>query len=121
MTDYPKNNVTREGIITNMCYTWDHAWGAPFQPFEEIFSGQEIPEHLKGKGFGTSPEEKKELWDRMAQIFDNDIAPHMTFKNEDPSTLPTDQALQEAFDAFERQSEEIEKRLDRLEKAHKQS
>jgi len=69
---------TREDIITNMCYTWDHAYGAPFQPFTEIFGCDEkdLPEGAS-EGIGYTDEKRKALWNDMAQIFDNDIAPHM--------------------------------------------
>jgi hypothetical protein len=30
---------------------------------------------------GMSQAERKFLWDSMAQVFDNDIAPYMEFKN----------------------------------------
>jgi len=83
MTDYPKNMTTREGIITNMCYTWDHSWGAPFQPWTEAFgcTPDQLPEGTDpDSGLGYSPKQKKALWDQMAQIFDNDIAPAMKFK-----------------------------------------
>jgi len=51
-----------------MCLTWDHSF---FAPEQEIFPGVK---------FGLSKEEKQLLWNRMAQIFDNDIAPLMDFK-----------------------------------------
>ena len=31
---------------------------------------------------GVTEQERKAIWDTMAQIFDNDIAPYMEFKNE---------------------------------------
>lgn len=55
---------TREDIITSMCYTYDHAYG-----LEKDSWGQ-----------GYTPQERKALWDQMAQIFDNDILPNMEFK-----------------------------------------
>ena len=54
---------TREEIIYGMCLTWDHSFGAPQQ---EVFPGVI---------FGLTPEQKKALWNNMAQVFDNDIAP----------------------------------------------
>lgn len=69
-TQFPKNINTREGIITNMCYTWDHAFGMDKDP--EINGLQ-----LTG---GYTPEERQALWNRMAQIYDNDIAPFHTLK-----------------------------------------
>lgn len=64
MTTYSKNYSTRDGIITNMCYTWDHAFGMSKDEW----------------GQGYTNEERHALWNRMAQIFDNDIAPCMQFK-----------------------------------------
>ncbi len=65
------NAEARELIITNMCYTWRHDYGL---------------EKTVGTGFadtissGMTKEERESLWRQMAQIFDNDIAPHMEFK-----------------------------------------
>ena len=55
---------TREDIITSMCYTYDHSYG-----LEKDSWGQ-----------GYTLQERKALWDQMAQIFDNDILPNMEFK-----------------------------------------
>lgn len=61
--------LTRDQIITSMCYTWRHDYGLdaddnwPMTP-------------------GMTDKERRFLWDKMAQIFDNDIAPYMDFKNE---------------------------------------
>jgi len=52
---------TREDIITSMCYTWRHDFGAPVN---NDFSG-----------FGMTDEQRQSLWNQMAQIYDNDIAP----------------------------------------------
>lgn len=70
---------TREDIITSMCYTWDHSYGAPFQPFTEMFDCDEedLPEGASA-GIGFTDEDRKALWNNMAQVFDNDIAPWMT-------------------------------------------
>lgn len=81
MTDYPKNVKTREGIITNMCYTWRHDFGAPFQSWPEVFGlNAELPPGITTKGMGMTEEERAYLWKQMAQLFDNDIAPFMEFK-----------------------------------------
>jgi hypothetical protein len=61
---------SREEIINSMCLTWDHSYLAPRQ---EIFPG-----HV----FGLTDEQKQNLWNRMAQLFDNDIAPYMRFKKQ---------------------------------------
>jgi len=69
---------TREEIITSMCYTMRHDYGlgrpkdSPF-PFES----------------GLTDRERLALWNQMAQIFDNDIAPYMEFREWDSySDLP---------------------------------
>lgn len=64
-------NRTREEIINNMCLTWDHSYFLP-EPYS-----------VMGVTIGLTNEEKQLLWDRMAQIFDNDIAPNMEFKQGD--------------------------------------
>lgn len=69
---YPKNNLTREGIITNMCYTWDHSFGLTRDP--------DSPDVIDNM-VGYTDDECKSLWDQMAQIFDNDILPVMEFKS----------------------------------------
>lgn len=72
---------TREDIITGMCYTWRHDYGAPFQPWTEVFDcdADQIPAGASA-GIGMSDKEREFLWNQMAQIFDNEIAPHMEFK-----------------------------------------
>jgi len=46
---------TREQIITGMCYTWRH-------------------------DYGLLQAERDAIWNQMAQLFDNNIAPYMEFK-----------------------------------------
>ena len=64
--------MTRDQIIRNMCFTFRHDFGL---------------DKLDGEGFahslssGMTTVERQHLWNTMAQIFDNDIAPHMEFKN----------------------------------------
>ena len=72
-THYPKNYHTREGIITNMCYTWDHSFGLTRDPTSE---------DVIDKMLGFTDEERKALWNRMAQIYDNDIAPFHTLNKD---------------------------------------
>ena len=63
---------TREEIITAMCYTWRHDYGLDKQ------------EHDGPGGLisaGLTDAERRLLWSQMAQIFDNDIAPHMEFRS----------------------------------------
>jgi nicotinic acid phosphoribosyltransferase len=59
-------------IITSMCYTFRHDYG--------LRKGGAMPHSSLYQG-GMTDEEAKALWDQMAQIFDNDIAPYMEFKN----------------------------------------
>ncbi len=65
----PENIMTREQIITDMCYTYRHDYGLDRQI--------EDPPWLAGM---TEPE-RKGLWETMAQIYDNNIAPNMVLKN----------------------------------------
>ncbi len=63
---------TREQIITNMCYTWRHDYG--------------LVKYADPGGYtfplesGMTEQERFALWNQMAQIFDNDIAPYMKLK-----------------------------------------
>lgn len=59
--------MTREEIITNMCYTWRHDFGLDRDP-ENVLSS------------GTTQEERESLWSSMAQIFDTCIVPNVSFK-----------------------------------------
>ena len=64
---------TREQIITSMCYTWRHDYGlrkGGAEGYGSAFSS------------GMTDEEARLLWQQMAQIFDNDIVPHMEFKDD---------------------------------------
>jgi len=63
---------TREEIITSMCYTYRHDYGLTKEadPGGYTFPGEA----------GMTEQERKLLWSQMAQIFDNDIAPHMEFR-----------------------------------------
>jgi len=66
---------TREQIITSMCLTWRHDYGLDRQ------------EHDGPGGLisaGLTEQQRKILWQQMAQIFDNDIAPNMTIKQPVP-------------------------------------
>ena len=68
---------TRVEIITSMCYTWDHEFGAPFQPWHKIFNcaEEDMPEGVS-KGFGFTDEDRESLWNRMAQLYDHHVAPY---------------------------------------------
>jgi hypothetical protein len=58
------HSKTREQIIDSMCFTYRHDYG--------IVKNSSIG--------GMTEEEKNSLWKRMAQIFDNDIAPYVDLK-----------------------------------------
>jgi hypothetical protein len=62
------NTKMREAIITSMCRTWRHDYSLDKNQEAYPFSA------------GMSEMERKTLWEQMAQIFDNDITPHMEFK-----------------------------------------
>lgn len=61
----------RKEIITSMCYTYRHDYGLD----KDIGNG-----FISELSAGMTNEEREALWNQMAQIFDNDIAPHMEFK-----------------------------------------
>jgi len=62
--------ITREQIIESMCFTFRHDYGL-----------RRDPKDPNPFGSGMTIEEQRALYDSMAQIFDNDIAPHMEFKH----------------------------------------
>jgi hypothetical protein len=62
---------TREEIITSMCFTWRHDYGLDRQ--EHDGPGGLI-------SMGLTDAQRQSLWNQMAQIFDNDIAPNMEFR-----------------------------------------
>jgi hypothetical protein len=64
---------TREQIITSMCYTYRHDYGLD-KPEGDNFASK--------LSSGMTQTQRESLWRQMAQIFDNDILPHMEFKNE---------------------------------------
>ena len=64
---------TREEIITAMCYTWRHDYG-----LDKHQSG----DFSDAMSSGMTQHERQSLWNAMAQIFDNAIAPHMEIKYE---------------------------------------
>ena len=54
-----------------MCYTWRHDYGL------------DRKEHDGPGGLitmGLTDQQRQSLWNQMAQIFDNDIAPNMEFR-----------------------------------------
>jgi hypothetical protein len=60
---------TREQIITAMCYTYRHDYGLTKPAGDWL-------------GSGMTTEQQQALWQQMAQIFDNDIAPIWSLNNE---------------------------------------
>lgn len=59
---------TREQIIHSMCMTWRHDYGL-------INNNKTFPFEA-----GMADKEREVLFKSMAQVFDNDIAPYMEFK-----------------------------------------
>jgi len=71
---------TREQVIISMCYTYRHDYGIIKEPQEFTGSNAEQLFAFHTLAAGMYPEEREALWRQMAQIFDNDIAPYMEFK-----------------------------------------
>lgn len=63
--------MTREQIITSMCYTYRHDYGLTISEDDKMYT----------LNSGVTELERKDIWNTMAQIFDNNVAPHMEFKN----------------------------------------
>ena len=68
---------TREEIITSMCYTRRHDYGLVKDPDHKHHAS----DFIDTISAGMYQWERESLWKQMAQIFDNDIAPHMEFKS----------------------------------------
>ena len=66
---------TREQIIHNMCMTYRHDYGITISEDVRMYT----------LNSGVAEQERKQIWNTMSQIFDNDIAPYMEFKNESVS------------------------------------
>ena len=64
--------MTREQIIHNMCMTYRHDYGLTISEDDKMYT----------LNSGVTELERKYIWQQMTQIFDNDIAPYMDFKNE---------------------------------------
>jgi hypothetical protein len=64
---------TKEQIITSMCYTMRHDYG-----LEKDLGNDFIDKFVAG----MTQSEQEALWRQMSQLFDNDIAPYMEFRNE---------------------------------------
>jgi hypothetical protein len=61
----------REDIITGMCYTYRHDYGLTVTEDEKTANVLDA---------GMTKTEQTALWNQMAQLFDNDIAPFLQFK-----------------------------------------
>ena len=61
---------TREEIINNMCMTFRHDYGLRISEDDSMYTINS----------GMTEREAQALYNDMAQIFDNDIAPYMDFK-----------------------------------------
>lgn len=62
--------MTREEIINNMCLTYRHDYGITISEDDKMYT----------LNSGVTELERKGIWNTMAQVFDNDIAPYMEFK-----------------------------------------
>jgi hypothetical protein len=62
--------MTREEIINNMCLTYRHDYGITISEDDKMYT----------LSSGVTELERKGIWNTMAQIFDNDIAPYMELK-----------------------------------------
>lgn len=62
--------MNREQIINSMCLTYRHDYGLTISEDDKMYT----------LSSGVTELERKNIWNTMAQIFDNDIAPRMEFK-----------------------------------------
>jgi hypothetical protein len=62
--------MTREEIINNMCLTYRHDYEITISEDDKMYT----------LNSGVTELERKGIWNTMAQVFDNDIAPYMEFK-----------------------------------------
>lgn len=62
--------MKREEIIADMCYTYRHDYGLT-KSKPELSEAECILES------GMTPEERKDLWNQMASIYDRCVAPHL--------------------------------------------
>jgi hypothetical protein len=67
-------NQNRDKIIASMCMTWRHDFG--------IIKNNQANTIADIISSGMTQIERERLIEKMAQIFDNDIAPNMTFKQD---------------------------------------
>lgn len=73
---------TREQIIESMCMTWRHDYNFV------------VERHVHAFTAGMTEDERSYLRHQMAQIFDNDIAPYMEFKQDVPRRRTTRRVTQ---------------------------
>jgi len=66
---------SRDEIITSMCYTARHDYGIVKDP--DYKRHDDVIDDISA---GMYQLERKQLWEQMAQLFDNAIAPNMEFK-----------------------------------------
>lgn len=64
---------TREQIITDMCYTWRHDYG--LEKSTQSWALSTAVGDISSSGMTN--DERKILWNQMAQIYDNVISPHI--------------------------------------------
>jgi len=62
---YQGIQMNREEIITNMCMTYRHDYGLDRKETDPTWVA------------GMTQTERQNLWNTMAQIYDNDIKPHI--------------------------------------------
>ena len=67
---------SRDEVITSMCYTWRHDYGIVKDPEYKNYQNDVIDSISSG----MYQWEREQLWKQMAQIFDNNIVPHMEFR-----------------------------------------
>jgi hypothetical protein len=65
---------TREQIIRDMCYTWRHDYGLDKTTNDPLSSGMTI-------------QQRQQLWQQMAQVYDHCIAPVMQPRVNDQHAL----------------------------------
>lgn len=63
--------MNREQIINNMCMTFRHDYGLRISEDDRMYTLMS----------GMTEREAQALFNDMAQVFDNDIAPYMDFKS----------------------------------------
>ena len=62
--------MNREQVINNMCMTYRHDFRLEISEDDRMYTLTS----------GMTKREREALYNTMAQIFDNDIAPYMEFK-----------------------------------------